>query len=240
MASLLSYRAHSYLSKDGATHGGPRPDFPQGRIATWKCKPNISSLLGVGFGHGLYHGNRNQVGAVLGSILERGLQERAYSPLPRWFPLSQVPLMALVYPAAQCGPGLKKGVLEMVVGPLCRRVSYAFAPFLGCRSIAVVSGTRKQAPATGSHRNLFCQHRPRQTDLASSLCQIPGVICNKVSGLEPMVVFRAFSFMDRQMFEEVWMWPINYNLFSHMRGIEFKSRLLTDKVIYVFQSEAIY
>lgn len=70
-------------------------------------------------------------------------------------------------------------------------------------SIVVVSCPWKQALSHGSCRNLL-PALIRQTDPASFLCQIPGVIYNKISGLEPMVVSRAFSFISRQMFGEVY------------------------------------
>lgn len=49
--------------------------------------------------------------------------------LSGWFPLSCSVLVALVYPADQCVPGLKNGVLEMSGGLLSLRVIYAFALF---------------------------------------------------------------------------------------------------------------
>lgn len=49
--------------------------------------------------------------------------------LSRWFPWPWFVLAALAYPAAQCVPGLKKGVLEMVGGLLSHRGIYAFALF---------------------------------------------------------------------------------------------------------------
>ena len=144
MVSLLSYISYSHLPKDGATHGGPRPDFPQGWIVTWKCKPNMSSLLGVGFGHGIYHGNRNQVGAVLGSILEHGLQERASGV--GLSPALQMVSFVLVSISGPCLPwspvwsssqegSLGNGSWASPPG----RVSYVFALVLGCGSIVVVS-----------------------------------------------------------------------------------------------------
>ena len=70
-------------------------------------------------------------------------------------------------------------------------------------SLVVVSRTWKQALSRKSLGNLL-PTPVGQTDLASFLCQIPGVISNKILGLGPMLGFRAFSFMGRQMFGEVY------------------------------------
>lgn len=95
---------------------------------------------------------------------------------------------------------LEEEAPRLVTGPVPGRVScvvWTLPEVAG--SIVVVSCPWQRHPSHESHRNLL-PTLIRQTDPASFLCQIPGVDYNKISGLGPTVVFRAFSFMGRQMF----------------------------------------
>lgn len=99
---------------------------------------------------------------------------------------------------------LEEGAPGLVTGPIPGRVSYdvwTLPEVAG--NIVVVSCPWKQPLSHESLRNLL-PTLIKQTDPASFLCQIPGVDYNKISGLGPTVVFRAFSFMSRQMFGKVY------------------------------------
>lgn len=103
-----------------------------------------------------------------------------------------------------CVPVFKLGGPGVETGHLPSSGSCAVALFLRWQSTVVVRCAWRQALSSGSHGNLLCQPSSGSLTLLPSSAKflVPFVTKSQVWG--QWLFFRAFSFVDRQMFEEVY------------------------------------
>lgn len=92
-------------------------------------------------------------------------------------------------------------------------------------NLVVVNSQWKQALAKGSHRNVLCWAQP------GSLTRLPSCAKFLLSFVTQSHVWGQWwfvellvSWIDRYLGKFLCIWAVNYSLFNHMLGWDFKSR----------------